>query len=173
MNIRNAAVADLAAVEDIYSQIHSAEESGLAMIGWKRGIYPTAMTAEQALDRGDLFVQEDDGKIVGAGIINHQQVDAYSRGNWRYAVSEEEVMVLHTLVISPSAAKKGYGRSFVEFYENYARSQGCRYVRMDTNEKNANARALYKKWGYIEAGIVPCAFNGIEGVYLVLLEKML
>ncbi|MBQ0005716.1 MAG: GNAT family N-acetyltransferase, partial [Clostridiales bacterium] len=79
--------------------------------------------------------------------------------------------VLHTLVIDPAAARKGYATQFVDFYENYAREQGAPYLRMDTNERNTRARALYRKLGYEEIGIVPCVFNGIEGVQLVLLEK--
>ena len=37
---------------------------------------------------------------------------------------------------------------FVEFYEQYALSNGCPYLRIDTNERNARARAMYKKLGY-------------------------
>ena len=59
------------------------------------------------------------------------------------------------------------------FYEEYARRQGCRYLRMDTNVKNARARAMYAKLGYREIGVIPTTFNGIEGVNLVLLEKAL
>ena len=32
---------------------------------------------------------------------------------------------------------------------------------------------FYQKLGYTEIGIVPCVFNGIDGVQLVLLEKKL
>ncbi|CCX75214.1 acetyltransferase GNAT family [Dorea sp. CAG:105] len=32
---------------------------------------------------------------------------------------------------------------------------------------------MYKRFGYREADIVPCEFNGIPGVQLVLLEKRL
>jgi len=81
--------------------------------------------------------------------------------------------VLHTLVISPSVSRQGCGRAFVDFYERYALANGCPYLRMDTNEKNVRARAMYKKLGYTEIGAVPCVFNGIEGVNLVLLEKRL
>ena len=66
-----------------------------------------------------------------------------------------------------------YGRAFVAFYEDYARKNGCICLRIDTNEKNENARRLYAKLGYREAGIVPCVFNGIPGVNLVCLEKKL
>lgn len=171
MEIRKATAEDLSAIEAIFSEIHTAEESGAVTIGWERGVYPTAATAKAALNREDLFVQEDDGKIVGTGIINQQQVDVYKGANWRYDVSDDEVMVLHTLVISPKASRKGYGRKFVLFYENYAQTQGCSFLRIDTNEKNINARALYGKLGYSEVDIVPCIFNGLEGVHLVLLEK--
>lgn len=37
----------------------------------------------------------------------------------------------------------------------------------------AAARKLYKKLGYWESDIVPCTFNGTEGVQLVCLEKYL
>ena len=82
-------------------------------------------------------------------------------------------MRLHTLVVSPSASGKGYGKKFVKFYEDYVLSHGCPELRMDTNARNAAARGLYKKLGYKEIGIVPTVFNGIPDVQLVLLEKHL
>ena len=57
--------------------------------------------------------------------------------------------------------------------EEYALENGCPYLRMETNERNVRARGFYAKVGYKEIGIVPCIFNGIEGVGLVLLEKKL
>ena len=54
-----------------------------------------------------------------------------------------------------------------------AQENGCTELRIDTNARNAVARAMYKKHGYTEIGIVPTVFNGIEGVQLVLLEKYL
>lgn len=79
--------------------------------------------------------------------------------------------MLDTLAISPQASGQGYGRSFVKFYEDYAQEHGSRFLRIDTNEKNTNARALYRKLGYNEVGVVPCIFNGLDGIHLVLLEK--
>lgn len=173
MTIRKATQQDIPAVSEIFSDIHTAEETGMVAIGWVRDVYPTRATAETALQRGDLFVQEDEGKIVGTAIINQQQVDVYKGAGWKHNVPDKEVMVLHTLVISPKAGRKGYGKNFVAYYEEYAHLHGCNYLRIDTNERNVNARALYKKLGYEEIDIVPCVFNGISGVRLVLLEKCL
>ncbi len=168
--IRKATEADLDAVEIIYDELHDAEECGEISIGWIRGIYPTRKTAEDSLKRGDLFVLEDKS-VLGAGIINQIQVDSYEEGAWEYEAEDNEVCVLHTLVISPKAGGKGYGKQFVEFYEDYAGKLGCHELRIDTNERNQRAREMYRKLGYKEVGIVPTVFNGIPGVNLVLLEK--
>ena len=170
-NIRKAELKNIDAVERIYNDIHTAEERGAQTIGWIRGVYPVRKTAEDALDRGNLFVQEDQGQIVGAGIINQTQVDVYALGEWKHDAKDAEVSVLHTLVISPKASGKGYGKAFIAFYENYAREHGCMELRIDTNARNVAARAMYKKLGYKEIGIVPTVFNGISDVQLVLLEK--
>ena len=171
MIFRNANREDLAAIAEIYEDVHTEEEAGRTSVGWIRGVYPTFKTAEASLQRGDLFVAEEEGILVGAAVINQQQVDVYEGAAWEFPARESEVMVLHTLVISPKAFGKGYGKAFVRFYEEYALSRNCPYLRMDTNTRNARARALYRKLGYREIGTVPCVFNGIEGVQLVLLEK--
>ncbi len=192
--IRKAVDSDLDGVEKIYDELHLAEEEGRAVIGWARGVYPVRATAEAALKRGDLFVLEDAGaedpgaedpgtegpgtgacgtEILGAGIINRIQVDVYETAPWEHGADPEEVCVLHTLVISPRAGRRGLGRKFVEFYEAYAKEEHCPELRIDTNARNLAARAMYKKLGYKEIGIVPTVFNNIPGVDLVLLEKWL
>ena len=145
MIIRKGTQADLASVEQLYNDIHTAEETGQQTIGWIRGVYPTRATAQAALDAKDLFVLEDAGKLLGAARINIAQVDSYAEGDWEFAARDEEVCVLHTLVVSPSASGKGYGKKLVKFYEDYALSHGCPELRMDTNARNAVARGLYKK----------------------------
>ena len=171
MIFRKAIESDISAIDQIYRHIHSEEESGRTSIGWIRDVYPTRETALAALHRNDLFVAEENGKIFGAAIINQIQVDCYRDGNWKYPASDKEVMVLHTLVVSPDLSRKGLGSAFVKFYEEYAAEHGCSCLRMDTNAKNMAARSLYRKLGYREIGVVPCVFNGIPGVDLVLLEK--
>lgn len=173
MIIRKAEARDLEAIESIYNKILLKEEEGEVTIGWKRGIYPRRETAEAALKREDMFVIEDDGAFVGAGVINKEQVDVYEKAKWKYSAEDSEVMVLHTLVIDPDKSGMGYGKRFVDFYEDYARENGCKYLRMDTNEKNKAARSLYTKLGFNEIDCLPCIFNGLEGVNLILFEKKL
>lgn len=170
---RKATEKDIDRISEIYEELHDAEEHGDVTIGWIRGIYPTRKTAETAVAAGDMFVEEIDGVIVAAARINREQVPEYADADWTFDAPSDKVTVLHALVVSPKIKGKGYGTAFVDFYEKYALENGCPYLRMDTNAKNTAARSLYKKLGYKEVSIVPCVFNGIEGVQLVCLEKTL
>ena len=171
MEVRKAQKADIDRIGKIYERIHDEEEKGLATTGWIRNVYPTEKTAEVALNRGDLFVMEDEGEIVAAAVINQTQVPEYKNAAWKHGAAAQEVLVLHCLAVDPLEKGRGYGRAFVAFYEEYAKRHGCPALRMDTNALNARARKLYQSLGYEEVGVVPCVFNGIPGVQLVCLEK--
>lgn len=171
IHIRKAISKDLPTVVDIYNSIHDAEESGQITTGWLRNVYPTESTASAALRRNDLFVLEESGQLLASAIINQIQVDVYAGAPWENTVSDDQVCVLHTLTVSPKAAHQGLGSAFVRFYEQYAAEHGCPELRIDTNERNLRARAMYRWHGYKEIGIFPTVFNGIPGVNLVLMEK--
>lgn len=172
MVIRKAREQDIPAVAAIYEAIHDAEEAGKTTIGWMRGTYPTENTARHALELGTLYVLEEDGRIMAAAKIDQEQVEEYADcSSWQYPAQDHQVLVLHTLVVDPAAGGRGYGSAMVAFYEQQARERGCPFLRLDTNCRNANARALYRKLGYWEVGVVPCVFNGISGVQLVCIEK--
>lgn len=171
--IRLATAADIPAVAAIYERIHDAEAAGRLTTGWLREIYPTERTAKVALAAGDLFVLEAGGQIAAAARINREQVPVYAQVNWKYPARDDEVMVLHTLTVDPLLAGRGHGRAFLLFYEDYALEHGCPVLRIDTNEKNAAARAMYACHGYLESAILPTEFNGIPGVNLVCMEKRL
>ena len=168
MPIRKATAADTDAIAAIYQKIHAAAD---AFTGWIDGVYPTRDTVLAALARDDLFVLEEDSRIVGSAILNQLQMDSYAQGQWQHLCNADQVMVMHTLTIDPDCAGHGYGTAFVHYYEQYAAGQGCTVLRMDTQEKNLPARALYRRLGFTEVGIVLCVFNGIPDVRLVLLEK--
>ena len=173
MEIRKATKNDIDSIVKIYENIHDEEEKGLTTIGWIRNVYPTRKTAEDGLERKDLFVMEAEGNIVATAVINQIQVDEYKYAAWKHRTKDNEIMVLHCLAVDPYQKNKGYGKAFVAFYEDYAKLHNCITLRMDTNARNTRARDLYQKLGYEEIDIVKCIFNGIPDVQLVCLEKCL
>ena len=154
---RQAVPGDLDQIAAIYDAIHTEEETGRAAIGWIRAIYPT----------------RQEGRIVAAAKIDQTQVPEYADAPWSRDDAPEHVLVLHTLVVDPSYKGRGCATRFVHFYEDLGRKRNCTALRMDTNERNAAARSLYAGLGYQEVGIVSCDFNGIPGIRLVCLEKLL
>ena len=170
---RKAKASDIDDVTAIYDAILTKEEAGRTTTGWRRGIYPVRSAAETALARGDLFVAEADGRVAAAAVLNQIQVDVYAGAPWEFEAPDEEIFVMHTLVVDPAAGGHGPGRAFENFYEQEAARQGCRYLRIDTNVRNTRARRLYHSLGYKEIGVVSCTFNGLSNIDLVLLEKAL
>ena len=172
--IRKAGPEDLNAVLQLYDELIDAKEAGIIPVIWRRGVYPSRETALEALEREDLFVMEKDFRIIGSAVINQIQDDVYAGAPWRYVVPDDQVCVLHTLMIAPVEFGKGYAREFLAFYEQYALEHGWPELRIDTNDRNLPAQAMYRKHGYRKIGIVPAkVFNGILDVNLVLLEKHL
>lgn len=172
--IRKGTIHDISYITGIYESILDQEEQGTVTTGWVRGIYPTKRTALDALEADELFVMLQEEKVIAAARINQVQMPAYKEASWEYPhAPEDQIMVLHILVVDPNAKGKGYGSRFMEFYEEYALEHNCPYLRIDTNARNLAARGLYCRLGYKEAGIVPCNFNGIPDVQLVCLEKKL
>ena len=138
-----------------------------------RGVYPTEGTARAAVGNGDMFVMEEAGRIIASARINHEQMPSYASAAWSVEVPDEEVMVMHTLTVDPEMRGHGVGDRFIRFYEDYSMQHGSHVLRIDTNERNLNARRKYAAAGYAECGIIPCKFNGIPDVHLVCLEKVL
>lgn len=172
-SFRPAELSDVTAITEIYEKTHELEQKGLSHTGWKKDIYPTEKTAEDAILKGHMYVAESDGKIIASARINNIQEKEYAQVSWKYAADPCDVLVIHTLVVDPDFKGKGAGKSFVDFYETEAKKRGCTVLRLDTNEINTSARVFYKKLGFIESGTIPTIFNGISGVNLVCLEKKL
>ena len=107
MVIRAARAADLDAVEAIYDQLHTLEEEQKIKTGWIRHVYPTRKTAEAALALGTLYVLEDEGAIRAAAKIDQEQPESYFRAHWTLQAEEAAVLVLHTLVVDPTIARRG------------------------------------------------------------------
>lgn len=170
--IRKAAAEDISFVEEIYNEITSNEEI-IKFTQWMKGLYPTVLTAQKSFEEGTLFVSENDGVIIGAVILNHEQPEEYKKLKWSIEAEGEKVLVIHTLCIKPSFSKMGLGQKFIIFAENYAKELGCTAIRLDTNDKNVPGANLYKKMGYTHVGNADFNFQGLKYQNLKCFDKVL
>ena len=122
--IRLATEQDLPLVGGIYEEILAEEEKRPASFtNWQRGKYPTVEHARAALEAGTLYVAEEDGEVYGCVNLNGEQLAEYAALNWSVPADPEDVMVIHTLCISPRWAGRGKAREFVAFCGEEARRE--------------------------------------------------
>ena len=109
--VRLATEQDLPLVGSIYEEILAEEEKRPASFtNWQRGKYPTVEHARAALEAGTLYVAEEDGEVYGCVNLNGEQLAEYAALNWSVPADPEDVMVIHTLCISPRWAGRGKAR---------------------------------------------------------------
>lgn len=173
-SIRKATFNDIDSVARIYKKIHNLEESGKVSIGWNSKVYPIRETALDALKADKLFVMTVDDAVVASAIINQKQPSAYSSMDWSFPAPDDKVGVLHTLVVDPDFGKRGLGKAFVSFFENYCKEQDYAVVRLDTQVKNVGPFNMYINLGYRLAGICNTPFQNLPyNVELAIFEKKL
>ncbi len=169
--IRQGTAADLDGCEAIYHAHLDHEAATVNYTNWRKGAYPTRATAERALAAGTLYVDEEEGALVGCANLNHIQPEEYAQIPWTIPARGDEVLVIHTLVYRPTHTGSGRGRRFVAFAEDLARAQGCKVIRLDTYEGNEPAKAFYPKLGYRRAGLTRFFFEHCIWENLVCFEK--
>ncbi|WP_303920875.1 GNAT family N-acetyltransferase [Treponema berlinense] len=153
MIFRKAVDSDAGRCLEIYDAISDWEATMGKQCCWEKEFYPTMETVKSGLSAGELYVLEDEaGQVVSCGIINHSQPEFYKLFDWAFEADFSEVLVLHTFGVEPAMQKKGYGKTFMSFYEKMAYDAGCKTLRLDTVISNKKSQALYKKLGFTTTG---------------------
>lgn len=148
LNIRKARTDELNAVIEFYWNLIDDMKNAQYRPGWEKGVYPSEDYLEAAIEHQELFVGMLCGKIVTAMIVNHSCNENYAQAPWRIEARAEEVMVLHTLGVSPAYSGRGYARQMVLHALDYARSCSQLTVRLDVLGTTKSAQELYKSIGF-------------------------
>ncbi len=130
---------------------------------WQQGVYPTIPIPHANIPAHTMYVLEDQGHICASMILNQKQADEYQAVPWKYAASDSEVLVIHTLCIPP-----GYGTQMLNFAKQYALRTGCTVIRIDTYAHNEAAKTLYLCQVFSIAGYGTMLLQGVieeEHVY--------
>jgi len=159
--IRKAKTKDLHQIQKIYDDIIAYEEQNIKYTAFQMNVYPVRETAEKALLSNSLYVCEKDGKICASIIINQLQPDEYKNIDWKYKFSENQIIVIHLLCVSPSCYGMGLGRKMIEFAVENGKKRNCKAVRLDTGNQNIPAKSLYEKNGFTVAGVSNMSIGGL------------
>lgn len=172
--IRKATFDDIELIEDTYNEHFKHEMAYGAFTIFKKGIYPTRKDSEKAIDVGTLYVYEENNSIAGSIIVDKTQPIEYTKIVWGQTLANDEVMVIHLLMVRPSKSGKGIATSLVRYAIELAVNNSCKALRLDTGSQNIPALSLYKKLGFqIVAAASMNVGNAIEHSGHLFLEKLL
>ncbi len=70
-------------------------------------LYSTKKDIEKAVNVRTLYVYEENNRIAGSIIVDKIQPIEYTKIVWGQTFTNDEVMVIHLLIVRPSKAGKG------------------------------------------------------------------
>lgn len=119
---------------------------------WTYKEYPSETSVRNQTRDGGQYLCLEDGKIVGAFVLNDDPEGSYWKGRWERELAEGSYLVIHALAVDPKRQREGIASEIVRYCIDRARSGGYQAVRLDIVPDNHPARALYEKHGFRYAG---------------------
>ncbi len=170
--IRKASFEDIGLIEAAYDEHFGYEAEHGAFTVFRKGIYPTGKDAQRAVNAGEMYVYEENDNIAGSMIVNKTQPAEYKKIAWKQALTSDEVMVIHLIMVRPGMKGKGIASSLVKHAVELAENSSCKALRLDTGSQNIPAINLYKKLGFQVAATASMKVgNVIEHSGYLFLEK--
>lgn len=86
---------------------------------------------------------------------------------WRVVADEAEII---TIGVHPDARRGGIASAMLTLIENDAKQRGAQKIFLEVAENNHPARAMYERNGFVQIGVRPKYYDGIDAI---LMEKKL
>lgn len=82
---------------------------------------------------------------------------------WRAVADEAELI---TIGVAPDARRTGIGAAMIGIMEAELKKSGVKSVFLEVAENNAPARKLYEQNGYVQIGVRPKYYDGIDAIMM-------
>lgn len=173
MEIRLAKPVYADAIAATYDELFAFEAEHGSISNWQEGAYPTRATVDEAIGRGWMWVGVEGGTVLASMVLNSRQPPEYESVRWSWKAVPAKVLVVHALVVPPSAAGHGYGQAMLDFALAWGHSHGRLVCRLDTWVGNKPAQALCQRANFRMAGRAPMRRAGLADADHVFLERQL
>lgn len=107
--------------------------------------YPQEKDFINDIKKGELFIAQRDGRVVGFVCVNKVEPVEYNDLNWS---SNEEAMVVHRMAVDINCRRQGIGMELMNFSDELALRNNIRYLKTDTYSINTKMQSLFEKCGY-------------------------
>ena len=82
---------------------------------------------------------------------------------WRAVADEAELI---TIGVAPDARRTGIGAAMIGIMEGELKKSGVKSVFLEVAENNAPARKLYEQNDYVQIGVRPKYYDGIDAIMM-------
>lgn len=148
LNIRKAKTEEFEEVVDFYHSVIDALQGAEYNLGWIKDVYPSRELLKGAVENGELYLGEIDGKTVSAMIVNSEFNDGYKDVKWETELGSNELLVIHALTSHPDHSGKGIATKMVQKAIELGKSAKAKAIRLDVLSGNYPAERLYRKLGF-------------------------
>ena len=102
LKIEKAVESQYPAVRGFYHAMIDALKESSYDLGWKKDIYPAPDFLLASIRSGELYIVQDEDRIIASMVINHECNDSYRDFQWPAEIQPDEVTVIHTLGVFPA-----------------------------------------------------------------------
>jgi len=171
--IRLAQHRELKKVVELYDALNDYLQSNINHPHWKKGQYPSEITATEGFEEKGLYIMELGRVIAGTVILISSQPKQYEKLSWGKRTEAEKTLVVHALAVHPSFLKRGVATQLLDFAQELAKSRKMESLRLDVFEENIPAQNLYTKNGFVCVGTVDLELGIPDLVMFKCFEKLL
>jgi ribosomal protein S18 acetylase RimI-like enzyme len=114
--------------------------------------YPNKSAFINDLDRDELYVLEEENKVIGCVVISTLMDNEYKPIEW--LTKNENNIYIHRLAVNPKFQGKGYAQQLMNYSEHYAEEHHYNSIRLDTFSQNKRNQKFYETRGYKRLGTI-------------------
>jgi ribosomal-protein-alanine acetyltransferase len=140
--VRAAVEADLPKLMKISAQAEMAAQ-------WNPAEYKKLFAAETQGDRAALVIEQN-GAVAGF-IIGHQ-LGGHQLGGHQLGQQIGDEWDIENIAVTSAAQRGGLGSQLLTEFLKLVHERGGRAIFLEVRESNLAARALYRKWTFLETG---------------------
>ncbi len=159
--IYQATLKDIDAINRIVDDISDYEdrEENIRWSIFKKGFYPDQELLAYYLTKSFFFVLEDEkGEKCACLACDYEEPEEYEGLPW----TPGKAIVIHLVLVHPDHYGKGYGSALIQHTLDFAKTEGCVSVKIDTGGQNKPAQRLYsEKMKFATIANIPMMVAGL------------
>ena len=152
LRLKKVSIKDLDQIRALYWRLLDSSPKYGEILQWKKNIYPNEDDWNKYIVKGEMYLILKDRDAIGAVAVTNAQSKEYRKIYWKVNADDQEVGVVHLLMILPEYQGDGAATAALDEIIKLAAGKKKRAVRLDAIGTNVPAQKLYEKYGFVNCG---------------------